>query len=136
MCTASVPSPSSGGRVFIRWSRSARAAVFAATAVSLSAAVDQPSGAAIRQDLRSFGNVATVLHVAAHPDDENTQLITYLARGRGYRMGYLSVTRGDGGQNEIGPEFGERLGHRRACAARTGIFFDGDEGCVTLRELA
>jgi LmbE family N-acetylglucosaminyl deacetylase len=113
MCTASVPSPSSGGRVFIRWSRSARAAVFAATAVSLSAAADQPSGAAIRQDLRSFGNVATVLHVAAHPDDENTQLITYLARGRGYRMGYLSVTRGDGGQNEIGPEFGERLGLAR-----------------------
>ena len=113
MCTASVPSPSSGGRVFIRWSRSARAAVFAVTAVSLSAAVDQPSGAAIRQDLRSFGNVATVLHVAAHPDDENTQLITYLARGRGYRMGYLSVTRGDGGQNEIGPEFGERLGLAR-----------------------
>jgi LmbE family N-acetylglucosaminyl deacetylase len=54
-----------------------------------------------------------VLHVAAHPDDENTQLITYLARGRGYRMGYLSVTRGDGGQNEIGPEFGERLGLAR-----------------------
>ena len=113
MCTASVPSPSSGGRVFIRWSRSARAAVVVATAVSLSAAADQPSGAAIRQDLRSFGNVATVLHVAAHPDDENTQLITYLARGRGYRMGYLSVTRGDGGQNEIGPEFGERLGLAR-----------------------
>ncbi len=113
MCAASVPSPLSGGRAFIRWSRGALAAVVAATAVSLAAAADQPSGAAIRQDLRSFGNVATVLHVAAHPDDENTQLITYLARGRGYRMGYLSVTRGDGGQNEIGPEFGERLGLAR-----------------------
>ncbi len=68
---------------------------------------------AIREELRSFGTYATVLHVAAHPDDENTQLITYLARGRGYRMGYLSLTRGDGGQNEIGPEFSERLGVAR-----------------------
>ena len=50
-----------------------------------------------------------MLYVAAHPDDENTQLITYLARGRGYRTAYLSLTRGDGGQNEIGPEFGEKL---------------------------
>jgi LmbE family N-acetylglucosaminyl deacetylase len=70
-------------------------------------------GAAILQDLRSFGTVATVLHIAAHPDDENTALITYLARGRGYRMGYLSLTRGDGGQNEIGPEFDEKLGVAR-----------------------
>jgi LmbE family N-acetylglucosaminyl deacetylase len=54
-----------------------------------------------------------VLHVAAHPDDENTHLITYLARGRGYRTAYLSVTRGDGGQNDIGPEFGEKLGVAR-----------------------
>ena len=70
-------------------------------------------GAAILQDLRSFSTVATVLHIAAHPDDENTALITYLARGRGYRMGYLSLTRGDGGQNEIGPEFDEKLGVAR-----------------------
>jgi hypothetical protein len=54
-----------------------------------------------------------VLYVAAHPDDENTSLITYLARGRGYRTAYLSVTRGDGGQNELGPEFGEKLGLAR-----------------------
>lgn len=70
-------------------------------------------GAAILQDLRSFNTVGTVLHIAAHPDDENTALITYLARGRGYRMGYLSLTRGDGGQNEIGPEFDEKLGVAR-----------------------
>jgi LmbE family N-acetylglucosaminyl deacetylase len=70
-------------------------------------------GAAILQDLRSFNTVATVLHIAAHPDDENTALITYLARGRGYRMAYLSLTRGDGGQNEIGPEFDEKLGVAR-----------------------
>lgn len=54
--------------------------------------------------------MGSVLYVAAHPDDENTQLITYLARGRGYRTAYLSLTRGDGGQNVLGPEFGEELG--------------------------
>jgi LmbE family N-acetylglucosaminyl deacetylase len=69
-----------------------------------------PSGLAILQDLKSFQQMATVLMIAAHPDDENTQLITYLARGRGYRMAYLSVTRGDGGQNLLGPEFGDELG--------------------------
>src|ERR1051325_1556377 len=71
----------------------------------------EPSaGAAILQDLRSFDTTGTVLYVAAHPDDENTQLITYLARGRHYRTAYLSVTRGDGGQNVLGPEFDAELG--------------------------
>jgi len=54
-----------------------------------------------------------VLFVAAHPDDENTQLITYLARGRGSRAAYLSLNRGDGGQNVLGPEFGSELGVAR-----------------------
>jgi LmbE family N-acetylglucosaminyl deacetylase len=66
--------------------------------------------AQILQDLRSFNELGSVLYVAAHPDDENTQLITYLARGRGYRTAYLSLTRGDGGQNVLGPEFGDELG--------------------------
>lgn len=64
----------------------------------------------ILQDLRAFANTGTVLHVAAHPDDENTELITYLSRGRGYRTAYLSLTRGDGGQNELGKDFDEKLG--------------------------
>ncbi len=68
---------------------------------------------AILQDLRTFRTTGTVLHLAAHPDDENTQLITAFARGRGYRTAYLSITRGDGGQNESGPEFGEKLGLAR-----------------------
>lgn len=67
-------------------------------------------GAAILQQLRSFAQTGSVLMVAAHPDDENTQLLAYLARGRNYRTGYLSITRGDGGQNLLGPEFGEELG--------------------------
>jgi hypothetical protein len=64
----------------------------------------------IAQELRAFGVLGSVLHIAAHPDDENTQLFTYLARGRHYRVAYLSVTRGDGGQNVLGPEFDEELG--------------------------
>src|SRR4051794_17377070 len=67
----------------------------------------------VLQELKSFGTIGTVLHVAAHPDDENTQLITYLARGRGYRAAYLSVTRGDGGQNALGPELYSELGVAR-----------------------
>ena len=62
------------------------------------------------RELRGFRVMGSVLHVAAHPDDENTQLIAYLARGRGYRTAYLSLTRGDGGQNVIGPEIFEELG--------------------------
>jgi len=69
--------------------------------------------AAIAQELRGFGALGTVLHVGAHPDDENTQLITYLSLGRGYRAGYLSLTRGDGGQNELGRDFDEKLGVAR-----------------------
>jgi hypothetical protein len=65
---------------------------------------------AIEQQLREFNVLGTVLYVAAHPDDENSQLITYMARGRHYRAAYLALTRGDGGQNAIGPEFGEELG--------------------------
>lgn len=78
------------------------------------AALPEPmSGTALLQELRSFRSMGSVLMIAAHPDDENTQLIAYLARGRSYRMAYLSVTRGDGGQNEIGPEFGAELGLAR-----------------------
>ena len=54
-----------------------------------------------------------MLYIAAHPDDENTQVIAYLARGRGYRTAYLSLTRGDGGQNLLGPQFREQLGVAR-----------------------
>jgi LmbE family N-acetylglucosaminyl deacetylase len=75
-------------------------------------AVGQPpaTGVAILQDLRSFRELGSVLYIAAHPDDENNQLLAYLARGQYYRTAYLSLNRGDGGQNELGPEFGEELG--------------------------
>lgn len=74
---------------------------------------ESPTPAAILQELRSFREMGTVLYVAAHPDDENTILIAYLARGRNLRTAYLSITRGDGGQNVLGPDFGEKLGVAR-----------------------
>ena len=81
-------------------------AVFATT----SNAAEPQSASAVLQELRSFREMGSVLYIAAHPDDENTQLIAYLARGRHYRTAYLSVTRGDGGQNVLGPELDEELG--------------------------
>src|ERR1700719_3028082 len=67
-------------------------------------------GAEILRQLRGFHEMGSVLYIAAHPDDENTELITYFARGRNYRAAYLSLTRGDGGQNVLGPEFGQEIG--------------------------
>lgn len=54
--------------------------------------------------------LGSVLYIAAHPDDENTRFLAWSARGRGYRTGYLSLTRGGGGQNLIGEEKGVQLG--------------------------
>ena len=60
--------------------------------------------------LRKLGTVGSVLYVTAHPDDENNALLAKLSRGQGLRTGLLTLTRGDGGQNEIGPELFEALG--------------------------
>src|SRR5256885_10915278 len=79
----------------------------------VSHATEPPTAAAILQQLRGFATMGSVLYVAAHPDDENTQVITYLARGRGYRTAYLSLTRGDGGQNLLRPHLREALGGAR-----------------------
>ena len=84
-----------------------------ASSVDVSRAAGPPTGPAILQEMRSFNTMGSVLYIAAHPDDENTQVITYLARGRGYRTGYLSLTRGDGGQNLLGPQLQEQLGVAR-----------------------
>ena len=60
--------------------------------------------------LKKLKVLGSVLYIAAHPDDENTRLLAWLARERLYRTGYLSLTRGDGGQNLIGDEQGIDLG--------------------------
>ncbi|WP_303310728.1 PIG-L deacetylase family protein [Hymenobacter sp. BT730] len=60
--------------------------------------------------LKKLNVLGSVLYIAAHPDDENTRLIAYMANGRLLETGYFSCTRGDGGQNLIGPELREQLG--------------------------
>jgi len=62
------------------------------------------------QLIRGLAVTARVLVIGAHPDDEDTQAIAYLARARRVETAYLSLTRGDGGQNLIGNELGEGLG--------------------------
>ena len=64
----------------------------------------------IFEKIQKLNFLGTALYIAAHPDDENTRLIAYLANHEKARMGYLSLTRGDGGQNLIGPEIRELLG--------------------------
>lgn len=68
---------------------------------------------AILHELECFRKMGSVLYIAAHPDDENTELLTYLSRGRDYRTAYLSLTRGDGGQNVLGADLGAKLGVAR-----------------------
>ncbi|HEY9712470.1 MAG TPA: PIG-L family deacetylase, partial [Chroococcales cyanobacterium] len=68
---------------------------------------------AILHELESFKQMGRVLYVAAHPDDENTELLAYLSRGRNYRTAYLSLTRGDGGQNVLSADLGDKLGVAR-----------------------
>ncbi len=66
--------------------------------------------AEIRLALEKLNVLGRVLYVAAHPDDENTRLISYWSNGALYDTAYLSLTRGDGGQNLIGPELRDQLG--------------------------
>src|SRR6186997_356970 len=66
--------------------------------------------AALDEAISSLSVPMRVLVIAAHPDDEDTQLITWLARARHVETAYLSLTRGDGGQNLIGNQLGEVLG--------------------------
>ena len=70
----------------------------------------QPSSAEIYQSLKKLNVLGNVLYLAAHPDDENTRLIGYMANKELVNTAYLSLTRGDGGQNLVGPELGKGLG--------------------------
>ncbi|HEX6179889.1 MAG TPA: PIG-L family deacetylase, partial [Chitinophagaceae bacterium] len=85
-------------------------AFFLVTGVALGQTPPSYTSAEILLQLKKLNTLGTVLYVAAHPDDENTRLLTYFSKDRLYRTGYLSVTRGDGGQNLIGNEQGIELG--------------------------
>ena len=71
---------------------------------------EQMNASEIQLALQKLNVLGRALYIAAHPDDENTNLMALWANGSLYDSAYLSVTRGDGGQNLIGPELGERLG--------------------------
>ena len=68
------------------------------------------SSSMIYEKMKKLKVLGSVLYIAAHPDDENTRLIAALSKERHLRVGYLSLTRGDGGQNLIGSELDEALG--------------------------
>ncbi|WP_366182602.1 PIG-L family deacetylase [Flavobacterium ovatum] len=70
----------------------------------------KPNSAEIYNQIQKLNFLGSVLYIAAHPDDENTKLISYLSNEKKARTAYLSLTRGDGGQNLIGPELREQLG--------------------------
>lgn len=84
-------------------------------------------GAQILLQMHKLNTLGSVLYVAAHPDDENTRLLSYLANERKYRTVYISLTRGDGGQNLIGKEQSEELGMIRTRELLEARNVDGAE---------
>jgi len=83
----------------------------------------QPTSSEILHEMKKLNVLGSVLYMAAHPDDENTRLLAYMSKARQFRTGYMSMTRGDGGQNLIGDEQGIELGLIRTqelLAARAG----------------
>ena len=89
------------------------------------------SAGAILQSLKKMQVLGSVLYIAAHPDDENNGLLPYLAKEKMYRTAYLSLTRGDGGQNLIGPEQGIELGMIRTKELLAAREADGAEQYFT-----
>jgi len=85
----------------------------------------------ILQQLKKLNTVGSVLYIAAHPDDENTRLLGYLANEKKLRTGYLSLTRGDGGQNLVGKEQAELLGLIRTQELLAARRIDGAEQFFT-----
>ncbi|MEO8218798.1 MAG: PIG-L family deacetylase [Acidobacteriota bacterium] len=85
----------------------------------------------LRLLLGKLNTVGSVLYIAAHPDDENTAMLAWLANGKLVRTGYLSLTRGDGGQNLIGTEKGDSLGVLRTEELLAARRIDGAEQFFT-----
>lgn len=85
------------------------------------------SASEIKLGLNKLNVLGSVLYVGAHPDDENTRLLAWLAKEKLYRTAYLSLTRGDGGQNLIGSEQAEQLGLIRTQELLAARRIDGAE---------
>lgn len=89
------------------------------------------TSADVYMGLKKLNVLGSVLYIAAHPDDENTRLLTYFSKDKLYRTGYLSLTRGDGGQNLIGDEQGVELGLIRTQELLAARKIDGAEQFFT-----
>src|SRR5690625_537765 len=83
---------------------------FIVTFLGFAQAPNKPTASEIYESIKQLNFLGSVLYIAAHPDDENTALISYFANDVQARTAYISLTRGDGGQNLIGPELNELLG--------------------------
>src|SRR5579864_2816000 len=94
--------------------------------------VDEEQGhVALGLALRHLANAGIYMMATAHPDDENNGLLVELSRGQGYRTALATATRGNGGQNEIGPELFEPLGVLRTEELAALHRFDGAEQYFT-----
>src|SRR6187549_693631 len=94
--------------------------------------LDQEQGhVALGLALRRLSNTGIFMQATAHPDDENNALLVLLSRGLGYRTALATATRGNGGQNEIGPEIFEALGVLRTEELAAIHRFDGAEQYFT-----
>ena len=98
--------------------------VLAFTIPSVPAQVQEPAantGAAVAyRALLCLRSTVTVLHTTAHPDDEDGALLAWLSRHQGVRTGLLTLTRGEGGANLIGPELYDALADLRQCRQDVG----------------
>jgi LmbE family N-acetylglucosaminyl deacetylase len=92
---------------------------------------NQPSASEIKLKIKKLNFLGSVLYVAAHPDDENTRAIAYLANDRLASTAYLSMTRGDGGQNLIGSEIRDLLGLIRTQELLSARRIDGGQQFFT-----
>jgi LmbE family N-acetylglucosaminyl deacetylase len=85
----------------------------------------------IQLGLQKLNTLGSILYVAAHPDDENTRLIAWMANEKHLRTAYLSLTRGDGGQNLVGTETGDLMGLLRTNELLEARKIDGGEQFFT-----
>ena len=103
----------------------------ALTAPATAQRIQMPNAAEIQLGLEKLNVLGSVLYLAAHPDDENTAALAYFSQGEKLRTGYLSLTRGDGGQNLIGSERGAEIGIIRTQELLAARGIDGAEQYFT-----
>ncbi|NOG99508.1 MAG: PIG-L family deacetylase [Ignavibacteriae bacterium] len=99
--------------------------------ISINLSQSTYSSSHILQSLKKLKVLGSVLYIAAHPDDENTAVLSYMSKGKLVRTAYLSLTRGDGGQNLLGKEKGDLLGVIRTQELLSARRLDGAEQFFT-----